>query len=131
MRPKRTTETLADIAEVIGWDAVLQLVRCFGGQRFYVRQKLKVEDALVAAIGQEAAEALAQIYGGDEIYLPISLRREIECRALMAQKPPLKDEEIVRKVGVSYRYISKLRGTKPTPLPGNDQEDRQLPLFGG
>lgn len=130
MRAKAPIENLSGLAEVIGWDAVLLLVRRFGGQRFYVRLKMKDGDPLVAAIGADAAALMVEHYGNTEIYLPITLRRECEVRALIAAEPKISANEVARRVGVSYRYVEKLLNRSATKLPGNDQLTPQLTLFG-
>ena len=130
MRAKQPIENLSGLAEVIGWDAVLLVVRRFGGQRFYVRLKMRDDDPLVDAIGQEAAALMVEHYGNTEIYLPITLRREAEVRALIAAEPGISANEVARRVGVSYRYVEKLVNRKATLLPGNDRDTPQLSLFG-
>lgn len=130
MRAKAPIDNLSGLAEVIGWDAVLLLVRRFGGQRFYVRLKMKDADPLIAAIGEEAAALMVEHYGNTEIYLPITLRRECEVRALLAVVPKLTANEVAQRVGVSYRYVEKLADRAATKLPGNDRDTPQLSLFG-
>ncbi|QPG06539.1 hypothetical protein IT774_05035 [Salinimonas marina] len=65
-----------DIAEVIGIDGLVALEKAFGARYLYITLQQPKPD-LVAAIGQEAATKLTRIFGGEDIYVPRVVLRQI------------------------------------------------------
>ncbi len=64
---------LAEIADVIGLDAMLTLVKRFGGIRIYVRshpRKVRPDDPLAIALGLDVARRLTEAFASEELPIP-------------------------------------------------------------
>jgi len=67
----RSSSTMNELYEIVGFEALMKLLDQYGGKRLYVPMKYKsVAHPLVQAIGIEAAEALSYRYGGDSLACP-------------------------------------------------------------
>lgn len=62
-------ETLQELAEVIGLEETLLVVRHFGGIRIYIPRDA-AGHSLADVLGADALAALTRVYGGDRIEVP-------------------------------------------------------------
>lgn len=76
-------ESLQEIAEVIGLDQTLVLVRRFGGCRIYIPASVDGH-SLVDVLGKDGAHALASIYGGEHVEIPRAIKA-VRDRAIRAR----------------------------------------------
>lgn len=66
-------ESLQEMVEVIGFDAVMKLVNTFGGTRIRVPAKPRSvhrDHRLSRVVGIDAARQLCEFYGGEELCIP-------------------------------------------------------------
>ncbi|MEX0732863.1 MAG: Mor transcription activator family protein [Aquisalimonadaceae bacterium] len=68
--PEDLPARIAEIAEVVGMSAALELVQGWGGLRVYVPEQLQSDHPLARALGVSAARALAARYGREKIDVP-------------------------------------------------------------
>jgi len=128
-----------ELAIKSGYEAGERLIDNFGGQRLYVprkpqprrasrRQVLKEVD-FITAIGADAAETLAVMYGGEHIEVP--LRSSLLLKRMtdfLLSTPAPSINQVVAKFDVHRRTVQRLRaqlrrqasGSRPTisPLKG-------------
>ncbi|HPU15638.1 MAG TPA: hypothetical protein PK808_06120, partial [Polymorphobacter sp.] len=74
------TETMLEMAEWIGTDATRKLIDHFGGTEIYVPMTMPGNHPIVDAIGFDAAQKLAEIYGRERKDLGA-----VECRQCAAR----------------------------------------------
>ena len=83
--------TLAEVAEVAGYEAALALSLAYGGKWMHVPAADYLADhpehRLVGWIGAQAAEAVARRMAGEVIYVPLA--RRACARHLAAQGKPI------------------------------------------
>ncbi len=94
---------LKEIVSVIGTERAARLVAAFGGMRLYIPHYPEPEDALSELIGNAAACALAQLYGGDRIDVPNPNPRRIQILELRASGISI--DGIARSVHVTRRRV--------------------------
>lgn len=122
---------LDELVDVIGEVAALRLVAAMGGTRFYVRQKIPAGSPIVAAIGAEAAQILADHIatgiGGLAVEIPCgpaSQMAQYRRRLLeMADTPGLTEAQIAREMGVHSRTVRRARAKL---RDGSDDDQGQL-----
>ncbi|HEX3408670.1 MAG TPA: helix-turn-helix domain-containing protein [Candidatus Binataceae bacterium] len=76
--------TLKELVSIIGIDGAARLIGAFAGMRLYVPHEPEPDDSLSEVIGLQAAQALAQMYGGDRIDVPNPTPRRIQIVDLRA-----------------------------------------------
>jgi len=108
--------TLGIIVDAIGGDATDKLVEDFAGTRIYVPQAPKADDLLSLSIGLEAAQKLAQIYGGDRMDVPNPVYRRNEIVALRATGISI--EAIARQTHCTTRRVYQVLAESRQPKTG-------------
>ena len=79
-------KTLADIAEICGHRAAIELTRTFGGRRMTVPRDVDESHPLALTIGMTAARRLCKAKHGKELSIPseinaiLDLRNDAICR---------------------------------------------------
>lgn len=108
-----------ELAKVAGFDAAVRLMVNFGGQRLYVPRKMRPRRAskrqalndidFITAIGREAAKALADLYGGEHIEIPLG--SALQDKQIAQQVANFKGSinQAIRKFGLHRRTIQRLR----------------------
>lgn len=71
---------LRQIAEASSLEAAMSLAAVKGGTRIYVPRHLPEDHWLIGCMGKAGAEALARLYGGEDIVLPADPRRGQRAR---------------------------------------------------
>jgi hypothetical protein len=112
--PPELPNVLAEIAEVAGVTAALQLSRARAGNTVYIPlpESLTPDHWLVGIVGMEAATAIATRFSSDQISIPLAGNgaRGSVWRALRAAiSEGRKTGEAARLVGVSDRTIRRHR----------------------
>jgi len=116
---------LAWIADVVGPEATLALVKAFGGTRLYISSTVQPDGEFAQAIGVSAAQAAARAWGGDRPRIPLA--RPWLARCLQAEGRT--NREIARELRVAETSVPDLlygrrqsrdnrdvRGLPPAPL---------------
>lgn len=65
-----TNTRMEDIAEAVGGDIVVELIRCFAGHELHIPRKAKDGHRLHVALGQTNASALCEYMGGETVRIP-------------------------------------------------------------
>lgn len=110
----------ANLAAEIGDKLAAALVNAFGGVRLYVPLKVGANHPICVALGREAADQLADWFGGMAIDIPKSTGRRDRARLLRTQGA-LTIAQIARETSYSERQIYRIVAI--------DRDDQQLGLF--
>ncbi len=124
-------QLIVEIAELIGIEKTLQLVQAFGGTNLLMPkgvEKSSSKQALIHAVGEETAQALMEIYGGDRLYIArceVALRdwrdnqlmNEIGQLVMNDMSQTKAIRHVAVKYGISERWVYELLKT--------DMEKRQ------
>lgn len=125
-----------ELAKVAGFDAAVRLMVSFGGQRLYVPSKMRprrtskrqaLNDVdFITAIGREPAKALAKLYGGEHIDIPLG--STLHDRQIKLQVVNFNGSlnQAVRKFGLHRRTIQRIKSDHEARL-----DARQQSLFEG
>lgn len=121
-------QSLQAMAQIIGLQGVLALVRAYGGVRLYVPTRLPDDHVLIDLLGRPAAEMLAAEYGGQphfDIPRAEGLVRALRNRRIQADRAAgLSVRDLALKHQLTERQVAKILG------PGA-ADDGQVDLFGG
>lgn len=90
--------SLTEVAEAVGLSAALALVLHAGGTRVYVPEELEPEHRLVGWLGIEAAQCLADRFGGETLDVP---RCQAGARAVRDRR--IREQ---RRAGTSIRDLA-------------------------
>lgn len=83
LKPELLPDIIVNISDLIGYKATLKLVEAFGGIKFAMpsgQRESKYFEALINAVGNDAALTLTQNYGGELIYIPCCHAAFIQLR---------------------------------------------------
>ena len=123
---------LQPLASELGVEAVVALVRHFGGTRLYVPQTLR-DDSPLMVLGEEQALALCRMFGPERLDIPRSpYRREALVRWVKELRSAGEtNNAIARKLDVGYRFVQEaLQGLPQKPPRGRVTDPRQMSLLG-
>jgi hypothetical protein len=110
-----------ELALRAGVDAGERLVRFFGGRRLYVPRKSRPGSELLEKLGEDAMRTLMDLYGGDDVNVPLgvdaerryssAVRQQQIVEYLRAQGDPQKVSkyEVAAMFGVSARTVQRVR----------------------
>lgn len=93
---------VAELVDVIGEAAYLQLAGAMGGASFYVPRNPGPAHALTAAIGAGKAALVGEYFHGQDIVLPVRQLRRMQVVALADR---LSADAIAARLQVSRRYV--------------------------
>lgn len=99
--------TLAQLAEIIGEDAMLRLATRFGGRRLYFPKDPTANRALVETVGLKAAQLLARRFGGVHFEIPLERGKRQRIVDLSQEKVPVR--VIAERVGCTPRHVYAVR----------------------
>ena len=120
------SDTIEQVAEVIGRDAAKTLCKAVGGVSWYIPHKAGPDHRFVKIIGPRAWRALCTAFGGTRLNLPRGDRVWRRQRALeLLREGKRSVREIALECGTTERNISRLR-TK-----FNDGRQVELPFLKG
>lgn len=121
---------LAWIAEVVGPDATLQLVRHYGGTRLHVPKEVNQGSELALVIGLPAARAAAAAWGGDRPRIPLARWWQARCLRVEGKTT----REIALALRVAETSVPDLlhgrRHSRDTLEQRGNPKPRQPDLFG-
>lgn len=108
-----------ELAKAAGFDAAVRLMVNFGGQRLYVPRKMRPRRAskrqalneidFITAIGRDAAKALADLYGGEHIEIPLGSALQDRQIALQVANFKGSINQAIRKFGLHRRTIQRIQ----------------------
>jgi hypothetical protein len=109
-------ESLRDLAELIGIEAVVALCSTFGGTGLHVPAKPARAGALTRALGLLPATLLCRRHGGEKLYVPMLDRalRRYRHRAIREAYDlgDISVKQLARRFGLSDRQVNSiLKGT--------------------
>lgn len=106
------SRVLDDLAEVIGEKKALDLAWEFRGERLYVPEDHTIEPRIQAAIGEQAARQLSDVFHKSIMPIPMTVPTERKVLQLVAQGQMTR-REIARFVGIRearvYAILDKWR----------------------
>lgn len=119
-------ESMADLVDIIGLPAVLQLMESFGGTEFWVPEKIHHLHPLVNSIGAEPAQTLCEYMARERIKVPrgAAIRREVRNRAIRRERQEgAKLSELALRYCMTDRQVLNILNSEP-------EDDRQQDMFG-
>jgi hypothetical protein len=130
---KPLPDSVQQIAEVIGEDAALTLVRCWPRTRsgrpvLYVPATLPADHRLVAIIGWHAAARLVKVFHGEIIFLATCAivqrdgRNQLIAEALANRASPA---AVAIKHGVSERQVRRIAAAMRADISAMDAAGRR------
>jgi hypothetical protein len=110
----RNAQSQHSIADIIGWDATLALIRFAGGQSRRIPATAHDDHWLTALIGKEAAEKLCRIYGRDVLAIPkndaeVVRERNVRIRARREEGATIK--KLSSEFNLTDRMIYNILGS--------------------
>lgn len=87
---------------MIGFSQAIKLCKKWGGMSLRIPKKVKVEHRIVATIGLEYATKLSEIFGGENIYLPLYKNSIAEIRNAEIYRACIEEGKSRTKVGVEF-----------------------------
>lgn len=116
-----------DIERVVGRSALITLEKHYGRSYLYIKAKTP-DPALVKLIGKEKAQAMSDVFGGSEVYVPKQMLKRIRnhhiCEGIKAGK---NIKELAAEFRLSRNWIIKILQEKygygEYPKPGTDNRD--------
>ena len=120
------TDTIDQIAEVIGRDAAVTLCKAVGGVSWYIPHKPGPDHQIAKIVGQRAWEGLCAAFGGTRLSLPRgdrAWRRQRAIRLLVAGERSVR--QIALECGTTERNVSRLRAIF------NNERQRELSFLKG
>lgn len=122
----------AELRATIGEEATRLLIAHHGGGLLYV-PKTAYGHPLADLLGESAARALCERFGGERLVLPIGRQLAIERRneAIRAgRQSGMSVPQLARRYGVSIRQAYNVLGACPNPPQCREGEQpRQMSLF--
>ena len=120
------TDTIDQIAEVIGQEAAVTLCRAVGGVSWYIPHKPGPDHQIARIIGQRAWIGLCAAFGGTRLALPRGDRAWRRQRAVELLKTGEHSvREIALKCRTTERNVSRLR------VSLNNERQEELPFLKG
>ncbi|WP_347258276.1 Mor transcription activator family protein [Methylocaldum sp.] len=113
-------QSMRDMAEVIPLDAVVALIRHYGGTTLYLPTTVTETSDLAKAIGFPAACQLVGRYRTESLHIPraVHLQRVLRDRAILkAHANGATRNELARAHGVSDRIISQVIASHRRKVP--------------
>lgn len=93
---------LKEVSEVIGFPLAIELCRKWGGLSLRIPKKIKVEHPIAVTIGLEYAAKLSQIFGGENIYLPLYKNSRLAIRNAEIYKACIEEGKSRTQVGAEF-----------------------------
>lgn len=93
---------VAELVDVIGEAAYLQLAGAMGGASFYVPRNPGTGHPITAAIGAEKAALVGEYFYGQQLVLPV---RQWRKRAILALAETLSGDAIAARLRLSRSYV--------------------------
>ncbi|BAE49268.1 hypothetical protein [Paramagnetospirillum magneticum] len=108
-----------DLVAIMGRANADNLSVMRGGRNIYVPHQPGLNSPLVAAVGMEAANAMAARHGGNVITVPINAGKRVRIRALKAEGRS--NSEIAAVLQCTVRFVYKVLAEDPEPEAPSNQ----------
>ncbi|MGD9539073.1 MAG: Mor transcription activator family protein [Alphaproteobacteria bacterium] len=118
---------LAHVAAAVSPEAAWALADHFGGTQVYVAKQPRPDSRLARTLGLDVAMALAALYGGELIDVPMAAfrgraRRNAEIRRQLADGVPM--STVARRFRMTVRNVRSIKNAQ------QQRDERQRDLFG-
>ena len=116
-----------ELADAVGLPAALTLIEHYGGTRLYVPQSMPADHELVRLLGEEAAQALSDRFGGDNPDIPRCYRAmqgALYRDIVRAYANGASARDLARQNRCTERWVYYLVARHRA-----EQDSRQAPLF--
>jgi hypothetical protein len=103
------SQTLYELAAVVGWPGAKAMCAWWGGQRLYVPKQAPRDGPLVELLGEVLATRISDRFGGDYLELPmpdVAAARRTEVRRMVAAS--YSTSEISRALGITQRRVKQI-----------------------
>ena len=101
-------DTLIELIDVLGEDAVARLRLHFGGTSLYVPFSLPEEHRICRALGREVADKLVAWGGGSRVSVPKSDPVNLRARILQMREEKRTTGQIAIELGLSERHVFRI-----------------------
>lgn len=121
---------LGQLVELIGMGATLRLCHDFGGTEVYFPKRLSADHPIVASVGMDAAQKLAEFAGQPSSGGTLDVPRGLALTVALRNKQIL--EEVARgatKKGIALKYGLTTRWVRSLCNDADDDDGRQGSLF--
>jgi hypothetical protein len=116
-------ESFEALVQLLGQGDALVLCREFGGQRVRIPKKVAQDHELAKRIGLQAAERMAEEFGGIALDVPLGRAVTSRRRAQVVATSPHSANEIARALGITQRHVRRIRAKIRAA------DDRQIDMF--
>ena len=118
------SQTLSEIAQVIGEENALALAWAFRGQSLYIPKDPATKPEIAEAIGQQAATSLCSAFWRTYLYMPTTMVTEIKALAMLEDgtKPPA----VATALGISERQVYRIKARSSDPGRESSDQPRLL-----
>jgi hypothetical protein len=105
------------LIEVVGYESTEKIIAEFGGARIWVPVRSTPDAKLAQSVGEDAASALCEHFGGDYLQVPNTITGGNICRRIAElHRQGCKINDIALAVGRSRRTVFRLLRRKITDL---------------
>jgi len=122
--PLRPTAQAEPYVRVLGRDAAILFFLAFGGTEIYIAQNPKSRSRVVALLGRDKAEALAEAAHLLPRRVPLCkpwIAAVARAVGLPPENTPLSGAEIARRLHATDVTVRKWLSRRPKPPPKTDQ----------
>lgn len=120
-----TPRLISELAEAIGYQPTVRLIRAYGGRRLYVPRRADPEHPISLTIGHRAARRLTDLYAGDRLELPDEQTSilDLRNRRIVAEhKRGRQIRTLAAEYGLSPRMIRKILDSAEARRPAKRAE---------
>ena len=108
--PELLPKEVATMANLVGLEAAMAIVKTYGGRRLYIPRKARQGHQLVPLIGMEKLEALCRHYNGERFGIPTCTRalaymRNQEIRAAYG---PVSFSKLAARYNLSEKQVLRI-----------------------
>ncbi|WP_019024078.1 MULTISPECIES: Mor transcription activator family protein [unclassified Thioalkalivibrio] len=106
-----TSKLVAELADAIGYQPTVRLIRAYGGRRLYIPRQADPEHPITLTVGHTAATQLCDQYPGTRLDLPDEQTSllELRNRRIVAESQRGRETRaLARDYGLSPRMIRKI-----------------------
>lgn len=117
---------VAELIDVIGEAAYMQLATEVGGASFYVPRHPGPDHLITRAIGAEKAALVGEYFHGQQLQLSL---RDWRKRSILALAPTLSGDQIAARLRLSRSYVYEVLAAAQRRSGGDLRREREPGLF--
>lgn len=118
--------SLVDLAETLGIEIALALIREFGGLELSFPKDPPADHPVIKALGETDGRAVCMFLGGGAIYVPKTPNRSRWRQVQALADQGFDKGQIARALGLSQRHVRRLVKRRSRR---NQTDSRQMSLF--